>query len=264
MPGTSKAKNPKGIEIEFEEATHIYSSLVNGKTLTYTSGTQFCSMFFPEFDPTGEITKKCALREGLTVEAIKEKWAAKGRESCRLGTRTHETCEDVFLGNKFRNSPEDDAEKNRFRNAIEMSQKIKQRLDILGVEKIVFDHELGIAGTIDFFGRSKKDGVYIILDHKTNAEIDVANKWKSFGLGAASSLPASNFGHYTAQLNLYQYLLKYGQYVPSNAKFKMFLNHITDKEAKLIEVPDAQIVIRDMMIEFLLKKNQQLVNNTSP
>lgn len=121
MPGTSKARNPKGIEITFEELTHKYSSVVNGKEIKYTSGTQFCGMFFPEFDPTGEITKRCALKEGLTVEAIKEKWAAKGRESCRLGTRMHETCEDVFLGNKFRNSPEDDVEKSRFKNAIAMS-----------------------------------------------------------------------------------------------------------------------------------------------
>lgn len=134
-------------------------------------------MFFPEFDPTGEITKRCALKEGLTVAEIKEKWAAKGRESCRLGTRMHETCEDVFLGNKFRNEPENAIEKKRFDNAIAMSRKIKQRLDILGIEKIVFDHELGIAGTIDFLGRSKKDGTYIIIDHKSNAEIDVENKY---------------------------------------------------------------------------------------
>jgi len=61
------------------------------------------------------------LKEGLTVEQIKEKWAAKGRESCRLGTRMHETCEDVFHGNPFRNKAENAIEQQRFNNAIRMS-----------------------------------------------------------------------------------------------------------------------------------------------
>lgn len=39
MPGTSKAKNPKGIEIIFTEADHKYKSVVNGKPIIYTSGT---------------------------------------------------------------------------------------------------------------------------------------------------------------------------------------------------------------------------------
>lgn len=203
MPGTSRATNPKGVQITFDEQSHIYSSIVNGLQVKYTSGTQFCGRFFPEFDPTGEITKRCALKEGLTVEQIKEKWAAKGRESCRLGTRMHETCEDVFNGTPFRNKAENEIEQRRFNNAIKMSQKIKERLDILGIEKIVFDHELKIAGTIDFYGRSKKDGTLVLIDHKSNAEIDVENKYNSFGLGVASSIPATNFGHYIAQLNLY-------------------------------------------------------------
>jgi len=49
-----------------------------------------------------------------------------------------------------------------------MSRKIKDRLDIIGVEKIVFDEQLQLAGTIDFLGKSKKDGTYIIIDHKSN------------------------------------------------------------------------------------------------
>ena len=99
MPGTSKAKSPCGIEIEFEEATHIYRSLINGLEVRYVSGTTLLSKYFPPFDPTGVITARCAKKEGVTVEEIKERWAAKGRESCRLGTRTHETIEDILHGN---------------------------------------------------------------------------------------------------------------------------------------------------------------------
>lgn len=41
--------------------------------------------------------------------------------------------------------------------------------------------------------------------------------------------------------------------MPKDAKFKMFLNHVTSEHAKLIEVPDRQLEIRDMMIQYLLK-----------
>lgn len=263
MPGTSKAKNPKGFSIEFFEETHKYLTMVGNKEVQYTSGTAFSHPFFPEFDPTGEITKRCALREGLTVEQVKAKWKAKGDESCRLGTRTHETCEDVFHNQTFRNQPEDEEERRRFHNAISMSKKIKERVDIVGIEMIVFDVDLALAGTIDFFGRSKKDGTYVIIDHKTNKDLGIDNKYKKFAFDPISHIPDTGFGHYLCQLNLYQYLLKYGQYVPKDAKFKMYLNHITPETAELIEVPNDQEAIKDMMIEYLLKyKKEPLTRST--
>lgn len=256
MPSCSKARNPRGTEIVFTESNHAYTSVVNGKNVNYISGTGFVSKFFPEFDPTGEITKRSAAKAGVTVEEIKAQWAAKGKESCRLGTRMHETCEDVFLGNQFRNTPEDDVEKMRFENAVKMSRAIKDRLDILGVEKIVFDENLQLAGTIDFLGRSKKDGKYYIIDHKSNKEIEIDNKWNKFALPPIENIPDTNFGHYTCQLNLYQFLLKYGNYVPKDAEFRMFLNHVTSEKAKLIEVPNAQSETKDMVIYYLLNKDK--------
>mgnify|MGYP004533994389 CR=1 FL=1 len=50
----------------------------------------------------------------------------------------HERLEDLFLSQQVRNTPEDDTEKKRFDNAVSIGQKIMQRLDVVGVEKIVF------------------------------------------------------------------------------------------------------------------------------
>ena len=96
MPGSCTAKNPRGIEVEFEEASHIYRTLKNDKEIKYISGTSFLGNFFPQFDPTGEITKRCALKAGISVDELKKQWSNKGKESCRLGTRTHELCEDII------------------------------------------------------------------------------------------------------------------------------------------------------------------------
>ena len=254
MPGTSKAKSPSGIEIVFEELTHKYTSEVNGKLIDYTSGTTFIHKFIPEFDPTGVITARCAKKQGVSVEELKKQWSEKGRIATTLGTRCHEICEDIELGREVRNKAQDEKEERMFSNAAKMATAFKQKIDILGVEKIVFSPELQIAGTIDLFAKSRKDGTYLIIDHKTNKSIDQENKWNNFCLEPIKHVPNLNFWHYGLQLNLYAYLLKYGKWVPKDAKFKFFLNHITESEASLIALPDMQLEIRDMMIDFLLKK----------
>lgn len=256
MPSCSKAKNPQGIEIIFTEDDHKYRSMIDGKEISYVSGTTFLGKFFKPFDPTGIITARCAKKEGITVAEMKARWAEKGRQSCIFGTRVHETCEDVFNNRmEFRNKPNDLKEELTFKNAKTMSKAIMQKLDIVGIEMIVFSHKLQIAGTIDLFCKSKKEpNTFVIIDHKTNQSIDTENKYKNFALDPISHVPDTNFWHYGLQLNLYQYLLKYSKYIPHDANVKMFLNHITEEKAKLIELPDLQLEIRDMIIDSLIRK----------
>lgn len=254
MPGTSKAKSPSGVEIVFEELTHKYSSEWKGKTIEYVSGTTFLHKFFPEFDPTGVITARCAKKQGITVEELKKQWREKGNAATAFGTRCHEVCEDVELNRFVRNKPENEKEEKTFQQAIKMATSLRAKVDILGVEKIVFSPELQLAGTIDLFAKSRKNGTYLIVDHKTNKSIDTENTYKSFALAPIEHIPNLNFWHYGLQLNLYAYLLKYGKWVPKDAKFRFFLNHLTEQSAKLIELPDLQIEIRDMIVDYLLKK----------
>lgn len=255
MPGSSKAKHPKGYEIEFFEDTHVYTSTIDGKEIGYISGTQFLHKFFAPFDADGAIAKRCAVKEGCTVEEIKAKWAQAGKDASVLGTRVHECCEDIEHGkseNELRNTPASQKEERMFKNAVAIAKKLYQRLDIIGVEKIVFSPSLHIAGTIDLLGRSRKDGSYVIVDHKTNKSIDVVDKWNKFALAPISHLHDTNFTMYSCQLNLYQYMLKREGYVPKDAEFKMFLNHITEFGAELIAVPDLQTEIREMLISWIV------------
>lgn len=258
MPGCSTARHPSGVEITFTEDDHRYVSTINGCEYQYVSGTGFLSKYFPKFDPTGEITARCARREGLTVEALKAKWAAKGANSCRIGTRTHETIEDGLLNRPYRNIAEDSIEEKRFDYAKRLASKLKSSIDILGVEKIVFSPELLVAGTIDLFAKSRKTGCYVIIDHKTNEKIETENTYNKFCLGPIAHLPDTNFYHYALQLNLYQYLLMRGKYVPQDAKFGLLLNHITHEGQKWYPLPDLQSEIKDLMIDYLLDKNEQL------
>ena len=254
MPGTSRAKHPKGYVIDFFEDTHKYVSTIDGQDISYISGTTFLHKFFRPFDADGEIARRCAAKEGCTVEEIKAKWAAAGREASTLGTKVHECCEDIELGKletELRNTPNNPKEEKMMANAVKMAKRFYAGLDIIGVEKIVFSPSLKIAGTIDLIGRSKKDGTYVIIDHKTNKSIDLEDKWNKFALHPISHLHDMNSVVYGLQLNLYEYLLKREGYVPKDASFKLFLNHITEEKASLIPLPDYQMEIRDMVIAYL-------------
>lgn len=250
MPSCSKQSNPRGVEITFEEDTHKYSSIINGKEIVYVSGTTFVHKFFPQFDPTGEITKRCALREGITPEAMRQKWREKANRSSRFGTKIHETVEDVLRGNMLRNKPEDEKEKKTMGVAVKLAKILLDKMEILGIEQIVFDSDIRIAGTMDLFARAKKDGQLWILDHKTNERIDVDNKWNEFALKPIEHVANTNFAQYSLQLNLYENILKRAGYVEKNEKIEKALFHITENGNQSYPLPNCQKEIELMISSF--------------
>lgn len=249
MPGTSTDTNLRGVKILFDEASHVYSSTINGNEIKYISGTTFIHKFFPEFD-ADKIAPFSAKKEGCTVEEIKQKWKQIGIEAVTFGTRVHEVCEDTLLNRPIRNKPTTEKEKIVFKNAESISKIIREKFRILGVEKIVFDENLKIAGTIDLFAQNNL-GTYLILDHKTNKSIDFENKYGEKALPPIEELDNCNFNTYTLQLNLYEFILRYSGYVPKNAKFKRAIIHHTTEQSKIIELPDYQEHIKNMVIYHL-------------
>ena len=131
-----------------------------------------------------------------------------------------------------------------------MANAFRTQLDVLAVEKIVFNPFLPrpIAGTIDLLARSRKNGDILILDWKTNKSIDKENKWNKFGLDPISDVPDLNLYHYGLQLSLYQYLLTLGKYVPAGSKFKRAIIHLTETGHEIIQLPDMTSRIKDMII----------------
>ena len=257
MPGTSRQKNPRGVEIVFTESNHRYSSIINGKELVYVSGTKFIHPFFPPFDPDGTILKKSAEKKGMKPEDLKKEWEKAGRDSCIFGTKVHETIEDKLLGNEFRQRPQDNREIQTFKAAISIAEKIQRVCNVKGIEQIVFDERLRIAGTIDLLAESKDGKETWIIDHKTNKVIEFENKWNKFALDPISHLPDLNSTHYGLQLSLYEYLLKSAGYIPRDRPVRRFVNHVSLDSAKFYELPDYSTEIRDMII-FTLMKNSQV------
>lgn len=250
MPKTSEAVSPAGIKIVFNEDDHSYVTVSGSKKVIYTSATTFISSFFTKFDPTGAIAERKAKELGCTKEEIQARWKAKGDKSCKFGTHVHEVCEDIILGHAVRNSPLDAKEAATFKIASAIAMKFRTELSIFGVEKLVFCPNLVIplAGTIDLLAQSKKDGTYLILDWKTNEQIEVGNKYKKFGLDPIRHVPDTNFYHYALQLSCYEFLLKIGGYVKPDAKFKRALIHLKEDSSKIYQLPDMSNEIRDMLL----------------
>lgn len=48
--------------------------------------------------------------------------------------------------------------------------------------------------------------------------------------------------------------MKYGKYVPAGSKFRLFLNHVLPSGTKMIELPDMQLDIRDLVVDSLLQR----------
>ena len=261
MPRCSKSKNPRGVEIVFTEEDHSYRSVVGGLPIKYISGTSFISRFFPQFDPYGTIAESCARKRGITKEEIQAEWAEKARKSCIYGTKVHETCEDALTGAKnLRNKPSDDREKIVMKNALTMCRRLLSKGKPEGIEKIVFDENLRLAGTIDLLFRTKKDGKLWILDHKTNASIEKENRWNSFGKPPIQDVPDTNYWHYSLQLNLYEFLMKSAGYVQKDEPVGKALLHITENGVKTYLVNDMQKEI-EKMIEYHLKMEEDVPND---
>lgn len=253
MPQCSKQKNKKGIEIIFEENTHKYYSIIDGKTIDYVSGTTFVSKFFQKFDPDGKIAERCAKRDGVTVDEILAKWKKNADDSCIMGTKTHSICESIMKNEKYV-IPESTnlREKYIFENAVKIANRVKDRIDVLGVEKIVFDPYLKtpIAGTIDLLGRSKKNGHILILDWKTNSKIDSVNTYNKFGLAPIEHIADINKEHYALQTSLYQHILVSGGYFSKDTKFDRFIIHINENGSKIYGLNDYTKEIGDMINEY--------------
>jgi hypothetical protein len=252
MPKTSSAFNPHGVSILFTEEDHSYKSVIGGKEIPYISVTTLASTFFPKFD-VEKIAPLSAKKRGMTVEAIKEEWKLAGEEACRLGTKIHETCEDNLLGRPERNVPSNEKEFRLMGVARKAAVQIKETFDIIGVEKLVFNENWRIAGTIDLLARAKKSGKLYILDWKTNARILTENDFGKKGLGPLMHLDDCNFNHYALQLSLYQKLLLETGYVSKNEQFERALLHLTEFEARSVKIPYFGMEV-DKIIEILKRK----------
>lgn len=214
-------------EIKFYEKSHKYKI----GTTELTSVTTFLKDYFSPFDvdKIAKIKAMISRRSGEKGKGVRY-WKASWKASAEHGTRVHRALEEFILYKETRSEYLEVFDAKKIDRGINF---IKD--NILGVErapeKIIFDEELGLAGTIDLMVKNK-DGTISLFDWKTNNKISFTAYRNQKAKEPINDLPDCNWTKYSLQLCLYAYMLERQGY-----KIKdLTLVHLADDYVKPLKV----------------------------
>jgi hypothetical protein len=218
--------------VKFFEKNHSYE--IDGeKSIISVSG--LISKYEKPFE-SQKIAKKVAIKEGVTVESILEKWEYNKEYSCHKGSEFHLYVENFlerrfcsidkksfinFIKSNNKNYSEDlldDYYKEMailIRNFKNFYEWWKQDHILLKSEFVIGDKQTKICGTIDNLSYNKKTKKLVIFDYKTNKKINKNNIYGETFLKPFSNIEKCEYMKYSLQLNLYQLIFE------RNSSFKI-------------------------------------------
>lgn len=255
MKEDKSAYNPSGVKIAFNEATHRYWSTfrsdtqVSGDqehTVYYDSVTTLLKKISPPFDEQG-MAERYAAKNGMTVPQVLAQWAITRDQAARFGTRVHAISEDCLKGQHPRHTPESERERLIMATAWAFATDLMRRNKLVVVEQIVFSTALRIAGQIDFAVKDNQ-GVLWIMDWKTNKEIRSSSPWGNTLMAPFTHLQDCELTKYGLQLSMYERILRHEGYITRAEKVNRAIIHLTDQGAKVIELPDMQAEVLDILL----------------
>ncbi len=177
----------------------------------------------------------------MTIEQVKQAWKEKGEEAAKTGTRMHKYIELFFNGMEDTTVDGIDAEILMFKNWL---CALDKKYCPFRTEYVIYDEELGIAGTIDML--FKMEGNHVaIFDWKRSKEIKYRNKYERAN-SPLTHLEDCNYNHYCLQLNLYKYLLE-KNYNFIVTEMYLIIIHCNQSEVQMIPVPLMEREIKAML-----------------
>lgn len=183
-------------DLEFEPGRHIYKVL--GKVYPSTS-----SKIKKHTEPFNAVkwSKIIARKRGRTPQEIMTEWDNKRDKAAEKGTRVHDYAEK-WWDNKLR-EPLCDQEKAA-KTFLEFVDSHSD-LEVVACELQMYSKAFGYAGTTDLVLRRKSTGKIIIVDYKTNENLD---KTYQYLLPPFHFLPNNPYNKYQLQLSYYQIMLE--------------------------------------------------------
>lgn len=205
-------------EIVFEPIKHTYKSLIDGSELLSVS--KLIHLWVQDFDSSGEITARCAKKEGITPDEMRAKWQKINDEANIFGTSVHEDIEYYIRNGIIKD--------NDNKHWVEQFATLKFEGQLFPEERL-YCLERKICGTSDLpelLCPIKK--TINIWDFKTNKELHKSSKYGNYMLGQFFYIEDCNFNHYTIQLSIYAYLLELKGYTINELNL-IYFNRTTMK-----------------------------------
>ena len=185
-------------DIVYDDSKHLYT-LNNEKLI---SCTQFLNKFKVNIFNENFIKEYCD-KHGYEIDYIKKLWNIKKELGTTKGSEIHWSIESKLRYNQeFQVSKNSEIEYEYFLNFL----KDHEELEFVKSEFIVYDKDLGIAGTIDCIFKNKNTGKYLIVDWKTNKAISNYNQTRM--KNPVSNLFQTDINIYSLQLGIYRYILE--------------------------------------------------------
>lgn len=243
-----------GLTICFEDKGHVYRVYDDDKKLRHKpiSVTTLIHKYQKPFDLEG-MSAMCAKKEGVTQDEIKERWANINKTACKHGVRMHSVAERLFNGEFVDDStftPEQQVVFNQIKAVVE---KMRERSYDYESEKIVFDPEINVAGTVDLLGTHKETGDYILVDWKTNKRLRADNEYGDTFLSPIDDLADCEINLYGLQLTMYERILKRAGYIDPEKAVRKFICHFhAESGCKFHEIdahynPYVELIVNDWL-----------------
>lgn len=186
--------------VVFDEKTHTYRHRETGELLM--SASQLLKAYSEPFDADGSILKRCAERDGVSVQEMSAQWDKKRIDAANRGTSFHRQVEHFIKTGEI--LPEDDEDIVKEFAKMKFTGRLKS-------EVMLWDLEYMIAGTADLI-EVFPDNSINLRDFKTSREI---KRNAFFGKGKPPKkllYPLHqrhdcNYEKFCLQLSIYGYLL---------------------------------------------------------
>lgn len=151
-----------------------------------------------------EISKRVAKKRGISQEEVLAEWKREGEIALEKGNIVHDSIERGFERSMKGQYIEDNVADRLVDYAKNYISDRKARC--ITREKLLTYENERLFGFLDYLIWSEKDDKLILVDWKTNKEIDRYNQWENFK-NPLSNIDASKANIYSLQISFYKYMI---------------------------------------------------------
>lgn len=223
-------------DIQFNSDTHTYR--VKNYSNPFISVTTLIDLYSHQFD-SDAIATKTAKKRKIDKKDLLDEWEQKKNVSIDKGKYIHSFIENrIKVKNYEDNTNLYQKEKSYF---LDFEEKFLKDKSILYSEKVLYNSENHLAGTIDCLAYDEKDNKLYYIDWKTNEKISSNNKYQNL------KFPLNKYQQcskeiYALQLSFYRYMIE-TEVIDKDSSLSNLLNNSINYIVQINESNDTYQII---------------------